>query len=292
MLISGEPEHETYRVIVLGRNGTEILLRRSDAGLHFPQVTIPRWQRVAENVAIAMKKQWGQDVICLFEMESPLNGQNTPLYVVASYWRTTGHCAAPLQWISVNDLGESSFAEPADYLASRNTLDQCGAVGGAGVPGTFGRPSWFQQLCQWIEAAIAKKGLHLNGNFRQLNASPTFSLIRFETDGPAVWFKAVGDPNEREFPTTLAVNRLFPQFTPEILSTFPEWNGWLMCEAEGTNLDETADPLLWQAAAAALAKLQIESIPTHGEIADCGAHDLKVSTLRSLVSPFIAAGSQ
>ena len=292
MLISEEPVHETYRVIVFGRNGTQILLRRSDAGLHFPHVTIPGWQRVAEHVAIAMKEQWGHEVICLFEMDSPLDGKNTSPYVVTSYWRTSGKCGAPLQWLSVNDLAQNSFAEPADYLALRNALDQCGAAGGNRVPGLFGRLSWFQQLCQWVEAVIAKKGFRLNGNFRQLNASPTFSLIRFETNGPAVWFKAVGDPNEREFPITLTVATLFPQYAPEILDTFPEWNGWLMCEAEGTNLDETTDPLLWQAAAAALANLQIESIPTCGELADYGAHDLKVSTLRNLVSPFmdVAAG--
>ncbi len=292
MLIAEEPAHDTYRVIVFGRNGTEILLRRSDAGLHFPHVTIPRWQRVAEHVAIAMKKQWGHEVICLFEMDSLLDGQNPSPYVVASYWRTSGKCAAPLQWIPVNDLGKDSFAEPADYLASRNSLDRCGAAGGNGVPGPFGRLSWFQALCQWVEAVIAKKGLRLNENFRQLNASPTFSLIRFETNGPAVWFKAVGDPNKREFPITLTVARLFPQYAPEILSTIPEWNGWLMCEAEGTNLDEATDPLLWQAAAAALANLQIESIHSLQDLADCGAHDLKVSTLRNVVSPFmdVAAG--
>lgn len=239
-----------------------------------------------------MKEQWGYEVICLFEMDSPLEGKNTSLYVVTSYWRTSGQCAAPLQWISVNDLAENSFVEPADYLASRSSLDQCGAVGGNGVSGLFGQLSWFQQLCQWVEAVIAKKGLRLNGNFRQLNASPTFSLIRFETNGPAVWFKAVGDPNEREFPITVTVARLFPQYAPEILDTFPEWNGWLMCEAEGTNLDETTDPLPWQAAAAAVANLQIESIHSLQDLADCGAHDLKVSTLRNLVSPFldVAAG--
>lgn len=291
MLISEEPAHETCRVIVFGRSGKEILLWRSDAGLHFPHVTIPRWQRVAEHVTVAMKEQWGHEVICLFEMDSPLDGKNTSLYVVTSYWRTSGQCAAPLQWISVNDVAEDSFAEPADYLALRNSLDQCGAAGGNRVPGLFGGLSWFQQLCQWVEAVIAKKGFRLNGNFRQLNASPTFSLIRFETNGPAVWFKAVGDPNEREFPITLTVARLFPQYAPEILDTLPEWNGWLMGEAEGTNLDETTDPLLWRAAAEALANLQIESIPTCEELADCGAHDLKVSTLRNLVSPFMAVAA-
>ena len=247
---------------------------------------------MAESVTAAVKKQWGAEILCLFELDSPLDGQDSSPYVVAIYWRTSERSAVTLHWISANDLGENSFAEPVDYSALQRSLNQSSAADRAPGVGPFARLSWFRELCEWIGAVIAPRGLHLNGNFRQLNASPTFSLIRFETNGPAAWFKAVGDPNEREFPITLTVARLFPQYAPEILSTFPEWYGWLMGEAEGTNLDETTDPLLWQAAAAALANLQIESIPTYGELADCGAHDLKVSTLRSLVSPFmdVAAG--
>jgi hypothetical protein len=291
LLISEEPAHETYRVIVLGRNGSEILLRPSEAGLHFPHVTIPRWQRVAENVAIAMKKQWGHGVVCLFEMDSPLDGRNTSPHVVASYWRTSGNCAAPLQWISVNYLGEDSFAEPVDYSAVQRSLRQSSTGDRDPGIGPFARLSWFQKLCEWIGAVIMPRGLHLNGNFRQLNASTTFSLVRFETDGPAVWFKAVGHPNEREFPITFKLARLFPDYIPEILATRPEWNGWLMSEAEGTNLEETTNPLFWETAAAVLANLQIDSIPCLRELADCGAYDLKVSTLRSLVSPFMDAAA-
>jgi hypothetical protein len=52
--------------------------------------------------------------------------------------------------------------------------------------GPFGRLGWFPDLQRWVQDQIGTQGLHLNGRFRQLNACPTFSLIRFETDGPAV----------------------------------------------------------------------------------------------------------
>jgi Phosphotransferase enzyme family len=281
-----------YRVIVLGRNGTEILVRRSDQGLHFPQVTIQRWHRVAEEVTAAMKKQWGEEIVCLFEVDLPPDGLGADRYIATRYWRNSGPSAAPLLWISVNDLGEDSFAAPCDYSALRNSLEQSSAAVQDAAAGPFARLTWFEELREWIAKAIAPRTLHLTGNFRQLNASPCFSLIRFETDGPAIWFKAAGEPNEREFPITLALARLFPDYTPEIVATRPEWNGWLTCEAERTNLDETIDPRCWETAAAALANLQIESIRSLPEVLDCGAHNLKLNRLQALVSPFmdVAAG--
>src|ERR1019366_2928494 len=115
--------------------------------------------------------------------------------------------------------------------------------------------------------------------FSQLNASPSFSLVRFETSGPAVWFKAVGKPNLREFPITLALARLLPQYLPPILAARPEWNGWLALEGEGTSLGETQNAKHWKAAAADLAKLQIESTDRIGVLIDPGARDLRVPAL-------------
>lgn len=289
MEASQQSDRETYRVIVLARNGTEVLLTRSQAGLLFPQVTIPRWQRVAENITTAMMKEWGGEVICLFELsgEPLLHTLNSFQYVVAKHWRGFAELGVPLRWIPTNDLREDSFVEQSDYSAIQRSLAQCSApVPEPGV-GPFAQLVWFEDLCEWVGGVIASRGLHLNGNFRQLNANSCFSLIRFETDGPAVWFKAVGEPNEREFPITLALAQLLPNYIPQILGARPDWNGWLMSEAEGTNLGETTDRSLWEAAAAALANLQVESIQRQRELVDCGARDLRITVLRDSISAFI-----
>jgi hypothetical protein len=134
---------------------------------------------------------------------------------------------------------------------------------------------------------IEPLGFRLSGNFRQLNASPTFSLIRLETNGPALWFKAVGEPNQREFPITLTLAKLFPDCLPTILADRQDWNGWLTQEVEGTHLSETQEPALWEAAASALAELQIQSIRCADQIIAVGAHDLRVACLSQLVRPFM-----
>jgi hypothetical protein len=112
-------------------------------------------------------------------------------------------------------------------------------------------------------------------------------LVRFETNGPAVWFKAVGEPNLREFPITLDLARLFPRYLPPILAARPEWNGWLALEVDGTNLGETEDTVHWSVAASALAKLQIESIDRSRTLINSGARDLRASALLKLVRPFL-----
>jgi len=59
-----------------------------------------------------------------------------------------------------------------------------------------------------VQRAIEPYGLRLSGEFRQLNASPTFALLRLETTGQALWFKAVGEPNLREFPIPSPIETL------------------------------------------------------------------------------------
>lgn len=285
MEVFGLSDRETYRVIVLGKNGTEVLLTRSAAGLSFPQVTIPCWERVTENITTAMKNEWGAEVICISELpaEPPLDAQNSAQYMVARHWRDSGESKVPLRRVSISDLHRDSFAERPDYSALHSSLAQvCDPA-----TGPFARLNWFEDLCEWAGGAIASRGLRLTGNFRQINASLCFSLIRFETDGPAVWFKAVGEPNEREFAVTLALARLFPSYVPQILAAQPAWNGWLISEAEGTNLAETTHHAFWETAAAALAKLQMESMNNQRELIDCGVHDLRIGTLQDLASPFM-----
>jgi len=150
----------------------------------------------------------------------------------------------------------------------------------------FARRGWLGGLRDWTTQVIRPLGLELADSFRQYNASPAFSLIRFETNGPAVWFKAVGEPNQREFPITLKLAELFPNFLPEILGIKPEWSGWLSREGDGRNLGDAKDIDAWEQAAANLAKLQIRSISSSESLLPLGAHDLGLDALLSAIDPF------
>jgi hypothetical protein len=288
-----QSDRETYRAIVLGQGGNELLLKPAGEGYLLLSVEIPRWQRLAENMTVAVRNEWGQEAICLFNpnVSAPVTAPNDHSYqVMECFGPARPHPGA--EWVPVSSLSERTFADPADQVAVQRSLAECARDAGAVALRPFARLGWFRELQGWIEEVIGPLGFHLAGSFSQLNASPSFSLVRFETSGPAVWFKAVGNPNLREFPITLALARLLPQYLPPILAARPEWNGWLALEVEGTNLDETQDTQHWNTAASGLAKLQIESIGRCGALVDSGARDLSASALLKLVRPFLDAMGQ
>jgi Phosphotransferase enzyme family len=141
-------------------------------------------------------------------------------------------------------------------------------------------------VTEWVAARAETARLSLTGKFRQLNASATFSLLRFETDGPALWFKAVGEPNVHEFSITLALARLFPHFVPRVIGHRADWNAWLSVEAAGTHLSDTAPLSNWQQAAATLADLQIASCGHGLHLIDAGSKDIRICSLVPHVEPF------
>ncbi|MBS1851400.1 MAG: phosphotransferase [Acidobacteria bacterium] len=283
-----QPEHENYRVIVLSPDGKNILVVPDGNQFALPSVKVPRWQRVAENLTEAVKTDWGEEVVCLFELDD-LTGTGIAgiHYQAAEHWCSVGVPMIPTRWIPVERLSKESLASADEYFTIQRSRVQCSEGGNTSLMGPFAALGWFKELRTWIDGVLAPLGFRLNGNFRQLNASPTFSLIRFETDGPALWFKAVGEPNQREFPVTCVLSRLFPSHVPAVVATRPDWNAWLMREAVGPLLSEVQGEALWEKAAAALAQLQIESIGHGAQILGAGARDVGVTALSRMVEPFI-----
>jgi hypothetical protein len=284
-----QSDRETYRAIVFGQGGNELLLATATGGFLLPSVEVPRWQRIAENLTAAMRNKWSHEVVCLFSPDAivPARSPNGRNYQVMESHGPVAESSPRAEWVRVASLSEEVFADPADYMAVQRSLAECAGYSDGIAPGPFAKLGWFRELQGWIEEVIGPLGFHLTGSFAQLNASPSFSLVRFETSGPAVWFKAIGKPNLREFPITLALARFFPQYVPPILGARPEWNGWLSLEVEGTNLGETQDAQYWNAAASTLAKLQIESIGRSKVLIGSGARDLRASALLKLVRPFL-----
>lgn len=263
-------------------------------GEHYvlPWVEIPRWQRVAENLTTAVRGDWGEEVVCLFEpaVESPAAGFTK--YQAAEQLCRCGNPKLPTRWIPVPALFQDSTKDAGDYAAIKQVAGVCNGVIQETSTGPFARLGWFCDLRDWIESVIEPMGFHVKREFHQLNASDSFSLIRFETDGPAVWFKAVGEPNQREFAITCALAQLFPGYIPQILATRPDWNGWLSRDAHGELLSEVQEQAPWERTAAALARLQVESIDRGSQILCAGAHDLGRTVLSRLIQPFMSVVAQ
>jgi hypothetical protein len=284
-------ERETRRIILLRGKNPEVLVGFDGTRRTLPEAETPRWQRPAEHLTAALRETCGMDAVSVSSLEAPPAelGSGQIRYEIMEACGPASGVPPGKQWVAVDCLVESGFRDPGDFQAVRQAVAQSTGDAEDTSSGPFGRLGWFPELQQWVEEQIAPHRFHLNGRFSQLNACPTFSLIRFETDGPAVWFKAVGEPNQREYPLTLALARLFSRFLPEIIATRPEWSGWLAREAEGSLLNDCSTLASWEAAAADLAELQISSLGRSLYLLDPGARDLRAWVLADFVEPFFQA---
>ena len=281
-------ERETRRIILLRGKNPKVLIGFDGAHCTLPQVETPRWQRVAENLTAALTETCGIDAVSVSSLEtSPADSASRQnRYEIMEPCAPDAEAPRGKEWVAVDCLIESAFRDACDVQAVRQAIAQTMAYAEDTSRGPFGRLGWFPDLQRWVQEQIGTQGLHLNGRFRQLNACPTFSLIRFETDGPAVWFKAVGDPNQREYSLTFTLARSFSRFLPQIIATRPESNGWLAREAEGPLLHECSGLASWEAAAADFAELQIHSLGRSLQFLDPGARDLRTWALADRVEPF------
>lgn len=282
-------ELETRPIVLLRGEIPAILLAFDGARHTLPEAEIPCNERVAEHLTAALAKTWGIDAVSLFSLapsSSDSGLQQTRYEVMESCCGLLPAMHGQRKWLAADGLLERDFHDPRDYEAVRDGIAQLVAGAGNRSRGAFGRLGWFTDLQQWVQEEIKTQGLHLSGRFRQLTASPTFSLIRFETDGSAVWFKAVGAPNGREYRLTLVLADSVPRFLPQLIATRPEWNGWLSLEAPGNLLSECCGLGWWEAAAAHLAELQIRLLDRSFHLLSHGARDLRTRALAQSVEPF------
>lgn len=271
-----------FRVLLFRKEGGELLLEETEQGSVLPSLEIPPHSRVAERLTSAIKALWGLCVYCLFELPNGSIGKQVR-YQVAELRSDADELASNQRWASVIALNATDFANQDDLVAVQAAL---AAFGARRPAGPFGKPGWLAEVADWVAAEAGALGLEVTGEIRQLNASPTFSLLRFASKGPALWFKAVGDPNLHEYAITLELAERFPTYLPKIVASRPDWNAWLSVEAEGKHLNEMSSLLDWADAAAALAELQIASWGQGLHLIELGCKDVRVSSLLKRVDPF------
>jgi hypothetical protein len=288
MKLDRKAAQDRWRIVLPRRNGSELLVLTKGPKECLPDLDIHSNQRIAEQLNEMFKQKWGLETISLFAPSIPHRSEFTSdsRYHVMELTRPNSAIPCGLRWVSVSSLSANSFEDSTDFVALSLVLKEYQEPKNGAPNRPFARPGWFRDLSAWTATVIGASNLQLTGRFQQLNASPTFSLIRFETNGPAVWFKAVGPPNDREFLITTRLAEIFPRRTSKVLAQMPEWNGWLALEATGVPLGDVQEFGLWERAAANLADLQIESIGLTDTLFDSGCRDLRSKTLLELVNPF------
>ncbi len=290
MRADSQPDLVRYRVFILADRGSRLLVIANGPRFTIPEIQISPFARTAERLAAAMRRDWTLEVICLYPAE--VLGRQLSESHLGRHYLTEIHGSQPTvrqsMWVSVSSLTEYSFSDDNDYQALLTCLARCRHGCNPG-PAAFEVAGWFETVSRWISDVIKPSGLHLTGEFRQVNASPAFSLIRFATNRQAVWFKAVGPPNVREFRITRYLAQIAPAFTPKILGARVKWNAWLMAEVEGSHPDGRSDMEIWAMVARTLARLQIASVGHSLHLINAGCRDIRVGTLLEGLDRFFEA---
>jgi hypothetical protein len=281
-----QPDCDTYRLVMSRKDGVEVLLVPIGAAYLLPSVQVSRRERFSDCLTSAIRDSWGRKVVCLFSPDLP------PIETVSCYYHVVECCGCAsavngnqTEWVSFSRLSPDSFVDLTDYKAVHQALTTWERHSNGFEPGPFAKPGWFEELRTWADDAIRPLGYQLKSDFRQLNASPKFSLIRLATSGPAVWFKAVGEPNLREFSISKTLAELVPDYVPKIIASRPDWNAWLAIEAVGNSLRDLEG---WKTAARALAVVQITSMREQSQLLRSGAHDLRATALSGTLGEFLS----
>jgi hypothetical protein len=278
-------------LIVTRRAHTEVLLLGTEMEHRLPSIEIPCRERAAPHINDAVRRLWGIESVCLFAANaaSPsLVAEGRRCYVLeARGWSpASGQDAI---WIPAEDLQRGCRLEAEDAVSLRSALAEAEALqSGERVP-HFVRSGWFEEVTGWVRQQVSRRGWLLGERWTQYAMGPDFPLIRFDTTGPAVWFKA---SSPREYAISLTLAEMESRYVPQLLGENCAWRSWLMADAGGLQLDASENLRVWTTAASSLAALQIESVNSAEALIAAGCHDCRTPELERMIDPFIAAAAE
>jgi hypothetical protein len=275
---------DAYRLVVFNQIGSAVLIHCKNSERHLPLIEIPKFTRPAQQITGFFRDcRWTSSVLLFFGALE--KDPSADYFAVLQTQGKVSPVDEGTDWFPVHHAinrlltGEEREVLDSSYVKANRNVEES-------VTEPFSRLDWMRDLQDWVWTIIAPLGLELRG-FEQVNGSETFCLIRFDTTIRPVWFKAVGKPNLHEFPITMALARLFPEYLPIILASQPTCQGWLMQDGGMRTLGEAELLDDYVRAALALADLQVKSIGKTDDLLRAGCRDLRTSTLLQRVDPFL-----
>jgi len=269
------PQCIECRLVLIEMHSMQILTTAGAGGPLLLRESIPAHARIAEWLTTAIEERYGLRAIQLALLPEVKGG---------------GYCAVHEIIGELQALPESLSFAAVDEIAGDELADEEEAIvlkimkGEASELGRFARVGWIDEL-------LAKTGNYPGRSaspiIRQLNQGIDFCLLSLtDSAGHKMWFKAVGEPNTREYALTAELTRRFPSYLPKILATIPEWNGWVMEDVEGVPLNESGSMYQCQQALTALVVMQQEMVNDIASLLALGAKDWTCSRMATLLEPF------
>lgn len=279
-------EAETIPCFTAIFRDSQIFLVEAHGCHSLPSLRIRKKQRVAPNILPAIDARYGLSTIGRFSFVPEGLTSEAICVVVDSLGEANAREGV---WCAIDALGRVDL-QPEIHELIHKILVQARSYENS--PRRFASSDWFQQVRSWTECCLAMRDWAIDGPATQFNMGPDFSLLRFQTTGPVVWFKAVGSPNEREFTVTQKLASMRLPHVPEILDVQPSWNAWMMPEAPGCSVDESHAKDKWLVVARSLAELQLAAATHTTCLLAEGCIDLRTSSLLRQIEPYLSGVAQ
>jgi hypothetical protein len=256
-------ETTEYRLVLVLPKSRKILAINGVNGYRLPSIGVLQWTRPAQELREAIHTAWKLHVLILdFLHGSPICG----VAEILIPGQPTDLEAVLLEQLQIAELSEQQRTRIESILA-----------GDSQASGPFSRIGWIDESITWLETETGRK-LSSKRDIEQYNAGGEFALVRFHMeDDSGYWLKATGEPNAHELSVTTLLSKLCGRYLPELISSKPEWNAWLMSGEAVCVTEMPTTPFqlftLLEDAVEGMAKLQIETQSHNLDLLDAGAFD-------------------
>lgn len=270
-------EYIDYRLALIEPESRQ-LLGIDVAGIpEFPWLSIPRWERPAEQLTRLVEKRWGIKTILIEVLRNDLDVPCAVLEMRTFNSRLADSCIIPIFTEDLRSTVLDEFGRHRLRAILSGDHDDCSP---------FSRLGWVDEARRWISSIVGTDVAEFTDDIRQLNCSGRFTLVRFPTRyGQAFWLKAVGAPNAHEFRVTRTLSEYFPDYLPTFIAARQDWNAWVTKDA-GRQLDEES-AFDTERAIDRMAELQIASLPHIDALLASGCWDQRIGQLRSRIPELV-----
>ena len=265
MAISQQLIYEYHALISHSTEPRVLLLPAGDGW------ALPRWEsterhfwQTVDHVNQALRDQLGVNVTTLrcVGINDHVEAGRVRVEIVYVLEDHSSDWASPDsgRWIGSEDIDDLRLAVPEHRSLLLNWFARALETSIPPNQPPWYRPGWFASATAWMNDQLERCGLSATGPVEQLRSWERSALLRVNTNGGYVYFKAVPPMFAHEPPLTQMLAERDPAHFPRALVVDVERRSMLMSDVGGPTLDQLPDVVRWQAALRHFARAQISLI--------------------------------
>ncbi|MCG8352977.1 MAG: hypothetical protein MI924_34875 [Chloroflexales bacterium] len=156
----------------------------------------------------------------------------------------------------------------------------------------WGQADWLDQATAWIQAQVARQGLHITGPVELVHQRPWSAFARVMTNKGVAYFKAPAPMFRYEAALTQALAEWRPDCTAPLLAVDPD-NGWMLSVDAGTTLRQLGQSVAqiahWLKVLPVYSELQIRLVDRVPDLLALGVPDRRLAHLPQLYTQLLEA---